>query len=142
MESYQYARFLLESDDFEGSAQYYSQILVKSFSGHPQELFDVSRSLFDSFRFLTGKGDYLTLKRFAQILRKEFLAETETSTYSSEMKQIVRLCKEIIQLAILIGASEGNKEKSEYKIALTNAKNLDRMTGNVHDFLPWVKNLT
>ena len=142
MESYQYARFLLESDDYEGSAQYYSQILVKSFSGHPQQLFDVSRSLFDSFKFLTGKSDYSTLKSFAQILRKEFVEETETKKYSKELMQIVRLCKEIMQLAILVGASDGDKSKSEYKIALKNAQNLDRMTGKVHDFLPWVSNLT
>ena len=142
MESYQYARFLLESDDYEGSAQYYSQILVESFSGHPQVLFDISRSLFDAFKFLTSKSDYSTLKDFAQILRREFVGETETKTYSNEMNQVVRLFKEIMQLAILVGASEGKKDKSEYKIALKNAQNLDRVTGKVHDFLPWVANLT
>jgi hypothetical protein len=142
MENYQYARFLLESGDYESSAQYYSQILVESFSGHPQQLFDVSRSLFDCFKFLTGKSDYSILKGFAQILRKEFVDETDKKSYSNEMMQVVRLFNEIMQLAILVGASEGNKEKPEYKIALRNAQNIDRITGMVHDFLPWVTNLT
>jgi len=142
MESHQYAKFLLESDDHEGSAKYYSQILVKSIKGHPQELFDVSRSLFESFCYLTGKSDYQILKNYAKILRKEFVEETDKHEYSSELMQIVKLCKEVMQLALLIGVSEGNKSKSEYRIALNKAKNLDRITGYVHDFLPWVMNLT
>ena len=141
MENYQYARFLLESHDYEGSAQYYSQILVKSFKGHPQELFDVSRSLFDSFKFLTGSKEFTALKSFAQTLRKEFVQETDKVEYSNEMMQVVKLCREVMQLAILVGASKGDKKSSEYKIALKNAHNLDRLTGRVHDFLPWVMNL-
>ena len=141
MESYQYARFLLESGDSESSAQYYSQILVKSFSGHPRDLFDISRSLIDSIMYLTKVNEYSTLRNFSKTLRKEFNEETDTINFSNEMTQVVELCKEIFQLAILVAASEGNRDKSEYRTALKKAGHIDHVTGNVHSFLSWVKNL-
>jgi hypothetical protein len=138
MEGYQYARFLLESKDIESSAKYYSHLLVDSFKGHPQELFDSSRSLFDSFRFLIKNREYLDLRNFAKTLRLEFDKETDDKLYSKELTQVIKLLKDIFQFVILIGTSKGNKASSEFIVALEKAKYLDKVTGNVHEFQLWL----